>query len=278
MLTVLLGLLAALAYALSDWLSQRVTRGGATVVSALTWILTTGALVTLPVALLLGGLPHGDAAWRALGYAALGGAVYLVAYSSLLRGLRRGSLSVITPLASLQGASGAVLAILIGERVHSLTAVGLALAVLGAVMAAMQRGRRTAAGAGWGLFAALTFGVVLVLYGAATAVPAVAAVAVSRVVSLALVTPLAVRRGVHVPRDLRLTAVLSGALEAGGFFALVAAVSRGPVAVASVLVAQFATFAVVLGLVANRERPARRQLAGVVITVVAVTVLAVAQS
>jgi len=74
-----------------------------------------------------------------------------------------------------------------------------------------------------------------------------------------------------------LTAVVSGLLEAGGFFLLVAATTRGPVAVAAVLVAQFATFAVVLGMVVNGERPARRQLLGVLVTIVAVSVLAVAQ-
>jgi len=276
-ITIVLGLLAAFAYALSDLFSQRVTRGGATVTSALTWILTTGVVLSLPIALVFGGVPHGLAAWRSLGYAALGGAAYLGAYAALLRGLRRGSLSVITPLAALQGAAGAVLAIALGERVHSLTGVGLILGVLGAVMAAMERGRRTTAGAGWGLLAAFGFGVVLVLYGAATAVPAVAAVAASRVVSLALVAPVAVRGGVRVPRQLRLTAVVSGLLEAGGFFLLVAATTRGPVAVAAVLVAQFATFAVVLGMVVNGERPARRQLLGVLVTIVAVSVLAVAQ-
>jgi len=300
-LTVTLGLSAALAYALSDFLAQRVTRGGASVTSTLTWVLATGTAVTVPAALIGAGLPHGQAELIDVGYAAAGGAAYLVAYGSLVRGLRVGNLSLVTPLASLQGAVSAVGAVvLFGEHVTGATAVGLALAVAGSATAARAPDAhgeertgpsfataepdpdpdgihlRAAAGAGWGLLCALAFGIVLLFYGAAQSISPVTAVAVSRIVSLALVLPLALHRGVHVPRKLRGTAVLSGALEATGFLLVVLALAAGPVAVASVLVAQFATFAVLLGLVVGRERPSRVQLAGVVCTIVAVTVLAVA--
>jgi EamA domain-containing membrane protein RarD len=48
------------------------------------------------------------------------------------------------------------------------------------------------------------------------------------------------------------------------------------VAIASVSVAQAGTWAVILGLVVLREKLSRMQLAGVVLTCIAVTLLAVA--
>jgi drug/metabolite transporter (DMT)-like permease len=300
-LTVTLALGAALAYAVSDMLVQRVTRGGASVTSTLTWVLATGTAVTVPAALITAGLPHGRAEFIDAGYAAAGGAAYLVAYGSIVRGLRVGNLSLVTPLASLQGAVTAVGAIfLFGEHVTGATAAGLALAVAGGAIAAGapsahvgrasgqtldaderdrdvgEHHRRAAAGAGWGLLCALAFGVALLFYGAAQSISPVTAVAVSRIVSLALVLPLALHHGVRVPRKLRGTAVLSGALESGAFLLAVVALAVGPLAVASVLVAQYATFAVLLGLVAVHERPSWMQLAGVLCTIVAVSVLALA--
>ncbi len=298
MLTIGLGLSAALSYAVSDFLAQRVTRGGATVVATLTWVLATGAVITVPVAVAVGRVPHGGKELTDVGYAAAGGALYLVAYASLVRGLRVGNISLVTPLASLQGAVAAVLAVLLfAEKVIGLTAVGLGLAVVGGLLAATgprdPEGRRAegvreggqgrssghsrvgaATGAGWGLLSALAFGAVLVSYGAISSLSPITAVAVSRLVSLGLVLPFALRSGVEVPRPLRATALVSGALEASGFMLLVLALAVGPVAVASVLVAQFATFAVLLGLLVNRERPARVQLVGVALTISAVTVLA----
>jgi drug/metabolite transporter (DMT)-like permease len=317
-LTIALGLGAALSYAVSDFLAQRVTRGGATVVSTLIWVLATGTAITVPVALLVAGLPHGRAEFVDVGYAATGGAVYLVAYASLVRGLRVGNISLVTPLASLQGAVAAIIAILLlSEPVTGLKAAGLALAICGSLLAAigphapdgqsakapatavadpaagvaaqapadavwparLDRARRrlgTAAGAGWGLLCAVAFGIVLIFYGAVTSLSPLTAVAVSRVVSLLLILPLALRFGVHMPRHLRPTALVSGALEASGFLLVVLALTVGPVAVASVLVAQFATFAVLLGLFVGHERPSRTQFFGVLCTIVAVTVQAMA--
>jgi hypothetical protein len=78
-----------------------------------------------------------------LALAAVGGAVYLIGYGSLVRGLRVGNLSLVTPLASLQGAVAALIAIvLLGETVTGLTTAGLALAVVGSVLASASRGPR----------------------------------------------------------------------------------------------------------------------------------------
>lgn len=74
----------------------------------------------------------------------------------------------------------------------------------------------------------------------------------------------------------RMLCVGSGLLELGAFVALTMAVQRGPLAVAGVTIAQYATAAVILGLVFLKERPRRHQMAGVVCTVAAVTILSTA--
>jgi drug/metabolite transporter (DMT)-like permease len=149
------------------------------------------------------------------------------------------------------------------------------LAVVGGVLAATAPGRRTAAGAGWALVAALSFGWALFAFGEAGSLSAVTVVAVSRLASIAVVLPVALlRSGLALPDGVRPFALGSGLLDVTGFLALAAAVALGPVSVASVLVAQFATFAVILGLVVLGERPARHQLVGVATTLVAVTILA----
>ena len=278
MLTIVLALASALMFALGDFFAQRLTRGNVPVATAFAWIIATGVVVTAPLAVLTEGGARGGDLRAGFAYAAVAGGLYAVAYSSLLRGLRVGDLSLVTPIAALQGAVAAAIAIALGERLFPLMAVGLGLAVVGGTLAAAggrrEKGRRGAAGVGWALLAAVAFGVSFVVYSRASAVSPVTAVAVSRSVTLVLVLPFALRAGLGLPSRLRLTAVGVGLLEVGGLLAVVWALARGPVAVASVLGAQFATFALVLGLVVLRERPARWQLVGVVCTIVAVTTLA----
>jgi drug/metabolite transporter (DMT)-like permease len=92
-----------------------------------------------------------------------------------------------------------------------------------------------------------------------------------------VLVPIVLRRpAVSVSRrDLwRLSAV--GAVDAVAFGAFVAAVDRGPVSVASVCGAQFASLSVVLSVIFLRERPARIQIAGIVLTLTGTTLLAAA--
>jgi drug/metabolite transporter (DMT)-like permease len=271
--TVALALGSALLYALADLWNVRIARR-AHMSTALVWIFAVGLAIALPAALVLDGLPGRDDA-RPLAAALAGGVLYVAALGAFMYGLRRGSLSVVAPLAALEGAVGALIAIVAGERLGGLVAFALVLAVVGGVLAATAPGRRTAAGAGWALVAAHSFGWALFAFGEAGSLSAVTVVAVSRLASIAVVLPVALlRSGLALPDGVRPFALGSGLLDVTGFLALAAAVALGPVSVASVLVAQFATFAVILGLVVLGERPARHQLVGVATTLVAVTILA----
>ena len=293
MLTVLLGLSASLSYSLHDFIMVGVSKR-VRPLTGMFWVFCSSLAIMLPIALLLDGLPHGSAQWHAIGYAAVGGVFYVAALLALLRGFAVGALSLVTPLAALEGAFASVYSLLTGESIGVITGVALVLAVAGAVAAsfgprsappgtgvqassaspagAPPRRLRSAAGAGWGLLSGMCFAVTLVLYGHTGALGPVTAAAAGRLAALPLVLPLVLLAGAtSLPRRLRPRTLLAGAFEAGGYVAAAAALARGPVSVASVTVAQFATFAVVLGIVALHERPARHQLIGICCTVVAVT-------
>jgi drug/metabolite transporter (DMT)-like permease len=274
MLTVLSGLGSALSYALSDMLAQRVSRREG-IVCVMLWILVTGLAIVLPIALIVDGIPHGSGQWRAVAVSAAAGVMYLGSYSSLLMGLRRGDLSLVAALSSLQGLFAAIFAIIGGEQVTGLLVLGLALGVIGGALAAVQGRAKTAAGAGWALLSGLCFSLVLVLFDRAGDVSWLTQAAVSRLTMVVFFLPVALVLGqVVLPLKARPIAVGSGALEVTGLALVTVSVQLGPLSVAGVASSQFATFAVLLGLLFLKERPRRHQLVGVACTLAAVTVLA----
>jgi drug/metabolite transporter (DMT)-like permease len=302
-LTAALSLASALGYTIHDYLMMRVVRA-TPVFTALFWVQSVGFVMFVPAWLLFIGLPEGGEEWRAAGMAALSGPVEVLGLAALLKGLAVGRLSIVAPLAALGGGFGAAFAILLGEPVTGLAYVGLPLAVAGAVLASVELGagqtepepsadlgagpadpalaararrrRMTAtAGAGWALVCAAIFGLEPVLFGEAAALSPLAVVAVGRISSLSLLVPiLLLRYGFRLRRRFVAPTAISGVVDGGALVALAAATAIGPVATASVLVAQTGTFSVVLGMWLLRERPARVQLGGIVATVVAVTLLA----
>lgn len=301
MLTVALGLGSALGYALHDFLMVRVVRAAA-VWTALTWSMGVGLVILVPLALLLSGLPHGPAEWRAVAYATGSGVCEAAGLGCLLRGLVTGNLSVVTPLASLAGGVVAVIMIVRGEPLPALAIIGLPLAVIGGLMASMEkapkevvfgpdaadsagkgeggaaapaRRTRATAGAGWALLSSALFAVTVLLFVEARGLHPVALAAYGRVGTMIVLVPVALMlAGLRLPGPLARRSAVAGVFDAGAFVLLAAAISIGPVAIASVVVSQGGTMAAILGLVVLRERLSRVQIAGVALTCVAVALLA----
>jgi len=284
MLTAALSLSAALAYTVHDYLMMRVVRA-TPVLTALFWVQVVGFVILAPLWLLFEELPSGTAEWRAAGLAAVSGPIEILALACLLKGLSVGKLSVVGPLAALGGGFGALFAIALGEPVTGLAWIGLPLAVAGAVLASVERPkgderRLTAtAGAGWGLLCALIWGIEPVLIGAATLLPSLTVVTFGRLASLLALAPFtAMLGGFALQRVFVRRVGAAGVLDVAGFFAWVAGTAIGPVATASVLVAQTGTMSALFGTVALHERPTKVQLAGIAATVAAVTLLALSGS
>ncbi len=276
MLTVLVGLLSAFSYASSDMLSQRVTRA-TRALTQVAWVLLTGAVIVLPVALIVDGLPSGGAQWRAAGFAGLAGAAYVVAFVCLLRALASGDLGLMSALNALQGAYATGAFVVLGARLTPLLGLSLALCVLGAVLASVERRAKTARGVPWALASGLLFGAVLVLYSYAHALSWLSQTAVSRSVSLVIALPFALLTGgLTLPGRLRPVAVGAGALELGGLSCFTIAIALGPPTVAAIATTQFGTFAVILGVALLHERPRRHQWVGIACTLAGVSLLALA--
>ena len=286
MLTVVTGLASAFGYAVHDYLLVRIVRS-ASLWTALLWVMLVGLVLLVPLALIVDGLPSGDAEWRAAGFAAASGVLEFLGLGALLKGLSTGNLSVVTPLGSLAGGFAALIAILLGESLPPIAWVGLPLAVLGGLMASVERApesalgerRRTraTAGAGWALLSAVLFAGTLLLFSEATALPPISLAAVGRVSTTIVVIPVALfTGGLVLPRKFRARVTVAGAVDAAAFVALATAISLGPVAIASVSVAQAGTWAVIIGLVLLHEKLSRVQLAGVILTCFAITMLAAA--
>ena len=208
-------------------------------------------------------MPEGTAEWQAAGIAALTGPIEVVALAFLLKGLAVGKLSVVGPLAALGGGFGAAFAIALGEPVTGLAVIGLPLAVVGAVLSSVERGGenerkvKATAGAGWGLLCALVWGVEPVLIGEATdLLPSLSVLTIGRVTSLLVLAPFtALLGGFTLQRVFRRRVGACGVIDVAGFAAWIAATAIGPVATASVLVAQTGTMSAVFGMVALHERP-----------------------
>lgn len=281
MTTVVLGLASALFYALHDLLTQRLSRAYGLIL-VLSWIIPVGAVIVVPAALGTDGLPATAAEWGAVGYSAAAGVCYLATWFTIVRALQVGDLSLVAPLASLEGLFIAVYAIVRGTDLALLTGVGIGLAVVGGTLAAMQGRARSAAGAGWALLTSLLWTLTVVFFDRAGEISWLSQAAWSRLITLVLFVPVAIvvlgrsaksRRSMGMGWPTRALCVGSGLLEVGAFAAMTLAVQRGPLAVAGVTIAQYATAAVILGLVFLRERPRRHQIVGVVCTVVAVSIL-----
>jgi len=271
MLTVLAGLLTSLSYSTSDLLSQRITRATRPL-TQMVWIMAFGAVVLIPITLVIRGLP-GSGEWDDAGLVALAGLLYFLALLLLFRALSSGDLGLVSALASLQAAYVAVVVIALGEPVTPLLVVGLALCICGGLLASFEGRARTAKGAVWALLSGLAFSGVLLCYNYSQ-LDWLSEAAISRTVSLAVAVPAALLTGsVVVPRALRVTALGAGAFEVCGLLLLTITFALGPATIAGVTTSQFGTFGVLLGYLLLHERPKPNQWAGIACTLTGVSVL-----
>ncbi len=269
-LTILLGLASAVCWGAPDvWLAQAARSVGPLAV-------LFGSLLIGVVALSPGAAFVDPPEWTTRGVL-LGvgvGALSAVAYVIGFQAFREGAVAIVAPIIACEGAVAAVFAIAAGERLGPLVAVFLPLAVVGVVLAAMGRGGGKAAVLP-AVSAAVLWGGILVL-----SVPVADDLGVYwgfmliRVTALLVTLPFALVTGAATAwlrEPLKVAAW--GLCDSAAYLLFVTAADRGPVAVASVLAAQFATVAVVAGMLSG-ERPLRRQRIGIALVIVAVSGIA----
>ena len=275
-MTLTLGLAAAALWATTDFLNQRISRN-AGALSATFWVLTAGCIPAIPLALVVDGVPRGVPT-SDFGWAIGAGALDTLGIGLMMFGLRRGALSIIVPIVALEGAFASAGSIaLLGEPIGLAGAIGLPLAAAGSVLASLESGNRRAAGVVPAVGSAVSFAVVLLMLAQVSVLGSLTTIAIARVVAMLLVAPVAVVQRIRpMPARTFVLAVAAGLTDVIGFAAYAKAARIGPLSLAAIAATQFATIAVVIGIVFLRERPLRRQLVGVAVTLAAVSLLATA--
>jgi drug/metabolite transporter (DMT)-like permease len=190
--------------------------------------------------------------------------------AAFLRGMRVGAISIVAPLAGLAAVIPVVWGLLRGDRLSTLTAAGIAAAIAGVVLTSREsraNGAHLAAGAGWGLLAAVGWGLYFPPLHAASEADPYWAVFLFRCTSATLTVAalLAVRGALPGRRHLPLIA-LAGVLDLGGNLLYGLAAERGAVGVTSVLASLYPIVTVALATAVLRERPAPIQWLGIACT------------
>ena len=275
-LTILFGLLSALAWGLPEVPLARAARN-AGVLPTVIGAVAIGLVVTAPVMLFAGGLPtitaHGALLIVAMGALTLAG--YMVAFSAFMNG----KVSVVAPTVACEGAVAAVFSILLGESLDTRILLLLPFAVVGVVLASLAGGGDEGGGSSGALragIAAVIWGGVLVLAApVADEVGVIWGFVLVRVVALVLALPLGLRyRSFGRIRPEWRNIAYWGVGDSAASLLYVAAADRGPTAVASVLAAQFGTVGVIAAMIILKERLRAVQWVGVITVIVSVTLIA----
>jgi drug/metabolite transporter (DMT)-like permease len=217
----------------------------------------------------------------ALAFGLAGGVAGAVGLAALYRGLAIGRMSVVAPTAALSGVVPVLWGLARGDRPSELQWFGIVLAVAGVVFASRtfdgSSERRTAAGVGLALVAAVTLGTFVVLLDEAGRTDPLWGVFMVRIAALSLLgTGLVIARPSLALSfaDARWLAG-AGVLDNGAnlLFAL-AADAGGPLALTSVLGSLYPVATVLLARAVLDERLERHQTVGVIAALTGVALIA----
>jgi drug/metabolite transporter (DMT)-like permease len=266
-LGVLLALASALAYGVADYagglLSRRAHVGTVALIGQLAGLGFT--LLVAPFA--PGGLTVADLGWGALSGIGTG-----LGMLFLFRGMARGDMSVIVPVAAVGGLALPVLVsvVVLGERPTALAWAGIIAAVPALWLVARTNGTGKPAAVGDALLASV--GIAVQYLALAQAHAGLWAVVVGRVAAAFVLIPVARRR---IPFRAAVGAAATGALSALALTCYLLATRLSLDVVAVVLSSLYPAIPVLLGITLLRERLSRWQVVGLVAAGVAVGMLAV---
>jgi drug/metabolite transporter (DMT)-like permease len=277
--SVIFALLSALCYGTGDFvggvMSTRIPAWTAAFCSQV-----GGAVATLILAFITAGeITASSLAWGAA--SGVGTGVGLVA---LYHGLAVGRMGVVAPLSGIVGAIvPAVTGLLTGDDPSALIWVGLllalpAVALVASTPSATEGGNENRRGSGaiYGIIAGAAFGIgfatIAQVPESAGHWPVALSMAVGALVTTLIATVL--RESWRPTRLFDWTAALGGVLGASAVVFFLEAAQRGLLSVASVLSALYPAVTVVLAVLFLRERIHRTQAIGLVLTGVAVALVA----
>ena len=278
MTAVLGGLGSALCWTVTSVFAQRASRTIGEL-STFAWAALIGfCIAVIPAAISALDHPPRVSAIVAL---ALSGVLNVIGLIAQFGALRRGSVSVVVPIASSEGAIAAVIAAATGSHLTSVGWAALAALLLGVLITAASQRSAAADGAklapvGLAVFAALCFGTGIFLQGRGGqhATLWLAVVPPSLMGVLLVSAPMASTHRIASPRGSVLWLLGVGVAELAGFVCFMLG-ARHSIAIAAVLSGQYATISVLIGVTVLRERLDPAQIIGLVLTIGGVTTLSV---
>lgn len=280
---ILLGLTGAISWGIADFAAGFASRRvGA--YRTLFFMQCIGFLVLTAYLESSGGISRGVApGWRPWAFAAFAGVINTIASLSLYNSFQIGTMSVVAPISSSYPALTVVLALLSGERIRPLRAAGLAITLIGVVLAATSFAPNADAveatggassrahltkGVLWAIVAAVGFGFLFWFLGFHV-VPVTGSVFSVWMIRLSTFSTLALvaapsGQTLRLPRgSIWWLLVAVGIMDTVAFVANNAALHLGQVSVASVLASLYGAVTVLLSWIFLRERLERTQWLGI---------------
>ena len=276
MLAVLLGLAAGLSWGVSDFMGGLKAR---TLDLIAVMVLSQGTGLVL-VALIVASRGHGAPAGDELVYASLSGISGALGLAAFYRGLAIGVMAVVAPISATGAAIPVVAGLVSGERPSAAQAAGIALAIVGVVLASREahgegRPPRVATGVGLALLAACGFGAFFVLMDAASEHDVFWAILVNRITGVSGLVGMALvlRRRLHMPTRQLAALALIGTMDiaANTFYALGS--TEGLISVVAVLASLYPVVTVILARFVLHERVHASQRAGIAAALVGVALI-----
>lgn len=272
---VILGGLTALLYGVGDFIGGEATKRAPAPANVL-----GAGLIALPLvavaALLVGGEAAG-ADWAAGTVAGVAGALGLVL---LFAGLARGRAAAVAPVAAAVGAALPVVAgVLLGERPSAIAWLGVAVALPAILLSswASSAGSLRTGGLAYGAVAGSLFGAYTVIISRTgessnllPLIPARGATALTMLV-LALGGTWKLASMKKIPKGL---VAAHGLLDVSGNVALLIALRSGSLVLVSIAASAYPAVTVALARLVNGEHLSRRQVLGVLLTLVALALIA----
>jgi drug/metabolite transporter (DMT)-like permease len=272
---VVLGGISSLLYGVADFLGGE----GAKRASAASVVFWAGVL-SFPAILALATIVGGEARSTDYLLGAAAGAAGAVGLVSLFAGLGRGQAAAVAPTAAAVAAIlPVVVAVIGGERPSVLAWVGVVVAIPAIVLSAWvaDPGESLKGSVGYGLLAGLGFGGFTATIGftdpASNLLPLIASRA-STMAAVLILTGFGVWKLVGFGSTPRLLVAGNAVLDVSGNVALLLAVRAGSLALAAVAASFYPAVTVLLARLVNGEHLRVRQIAGIVLTVIAMSAIA----
>lgn len=274
---ILLGGLTAVFYGVGDFLGGEGAKR-APAASVVLWAGVVSFPLIAGVALAVGGTASAGDMW--LGAAAGGSGV--LGLVMLFAGLGRGYAAAVAPASAAVGAIIPVIfGVIGGERPSALAWAGIAVALPAVVLSSWvaEGGAVSAGGVHFGIIAGVGFGGYAVIIDRTSEASALLPLVAARGAAMAFVGLVALLGLWKVTRFAEVPPAIvagNGVLDVAGNVALLLALRSGSLALVGVAASFYPAVTVILARLINSEHLRARQVAGVVLTLLALSVIAVA--